>query len=309
MASTFTTNLRLTKQGDGDNPNSWGLILNNEVIDLVDSAIAAYTTISCSSADVTLTEGNGTADQSRSAMLEFVGTVSSDINIIIPTKTKFYIINDQTVRQSSSAITIKTGSGSGFEINPSGTDIVFSDSVSVYSLISSTDSGGTNAKLSSTNAFTAVNTFAANVGFAAVVSITDAQLASTSIATGTINTVSVSVATINKATFIKQVVGTPVTLTDAASMAVDFATGNNFVVSLGGNRTLSNPSNALPGQTGHIYVIQDGTGSRTLAFGNAYNFEGGGAPTMSTSANSVDLLVYNARGVSAIDTVFVSSFG
>ena len=32
MASTYTTNIRLTKQGDGDNPNSWGLILNNEVI-------------------------------------------------------------------------------------------------------------------------------------------------------------------------------------------------------------------------------------------------------------------------------------
>ena len=32
MSSTFTTNLRLNKQGDGDNPNSWGQVLNNGVI-------------------------------------------------------------------------------------------------------------------------------------------------------------------------------------------------------------------------------------------------------------------------------------
>ena len=304
MASTYTTNIRLTKQGDGDNPNSWGLILNNEVIDLVDSAIAAYTTISCSSADVTLTESNGAADQSRSAMLEFVGTVSSNINIIVPTKSKFYIVNDQTVRQSSSSITVKTASGSGATVDASAAGIFFSDAVSVYSMNDRLNLSGF-AQISSSNTFTASNTFnetvafASAVGFATSVSITQAQIVDASVST----------ATVNKATFIKQVAGTPVTLTDAASIAVDFATGTNFVVSLGGNRTLENPSNAVAGQTGHIYVIQDGTGSRTLAFGDAYNFVGGTAPTMSTSINSVDLLVYNARGVSAIDTVFVSSFG
>ena len=31
MASTYTTNLRLTKQGDGDNPNTWGEDLNNDI--------------------------------------------------------------------------------------------------------------------------------------------------------------------------------------------------------------------------------------------------------------------------------------
>ena len=52
MASTYTTRIRLEKQGDGENPNSWGAILNQNVIDLVDDAIAAYTTIVVSSADV-----------------------------------------------------------------------------------------------------------------------------------------------------------------------------------------------------------------------------------------------------------------
>jgi hypothetical protein len=298
MASTYTTNIRLTKQGDGDNPNSWGLILNNEVIDLVDSAIAAYTTVSCSTVDVTLTESNGAADQSRSAMLEFVGTVSSNINIIIPTKSKFYIVNDQTVRQNSSSITIKTASGSGSTVVASAAGIFFADSVSVYSMNDRLNLSGF-AKLSEENTFTNLNTFSSAVGFATSISATS----------GYIGTVSVSSATVNNATFIKQVAGTPVTLTDATSIALDMSTGTNFVVSLAGNRTLQNPTNAVVGQTGHIYVIQDGTGSRTLAFGDAYKFIGGTAPTMSTSINSVDLLVYNVRGVSIVDTVFTSSFG
>ena len=46
MASSYTSRIRLTKQGDGENPNTWGTILNNQVIDLVDDAVAAYTTTS-----------------------------------------------------------------------------------------------------------------------------------------------------------------------------------------------------------------------------------------------------------------------
>ena len=56
------------------------------------------------------------------------------------------------------------------------------------------------------------------------------------------------------------------TLTDATSIAVDFALGNNFLVTIGGNRTLAAPTNAVAGQTGQIYVIQDSTGSRTLSY-------------------------------------------
>jgi len=42
MASTYTSSLRFTKQGDGENPNTWGEVLNG-VLDLVDNAVAGYT--------------------------------------------------------------------------------------------------------------------------------------------------------------------------------------------------------------------------------------------------------------------------
>lgn len=83
-----------------------------------------------------------------------------------------------------------------------------------------------------------------------------------------------------------------VSLTDAASIALDFDTGINFTVALGGNRTLANPTNTVVGKSGYIRVVQDGAGSRTLAFGTSYEFAGGTAPTMSTGANDEDMLFY-----------------
>ena len=300
MASTYTTRIRLEKQGDGENPNSWGAILNQNVIDLVDDAIAAYTTIVVSSIDVTLTTADGTSDQARSAFLELSGTVSSSLNVLVPEQSKGFIVNDKTTRQNSATITVKTASGSGTAITSGEIRQLVCDKVSVFAL---TESAGV-ALLSASNTFTNTNTFASAVGFATSVSATEIFASAAAF-----NSITASVGSMGKATFTKQVAGTPVTLTDAASIALNLTTGTNFIVSLGGNRTLENPSNAAVGQTGQIYVIQDGTGSRTLAFGDAYNFENSQTPVMSTSANSVDLLVYNVRGVSAIDTVFVSSFG
>ena len=300
MASTYTTRIRLEKQGDGENPNSWGAILNQNVIDLVDDAIAAYTTIVVSSADVTLTTADGTSDQARSAFLELSGTVSSSLNVLVPEQSKGFIVNDKTTRQNSATITVKTASGSGTAITSGEIRQLVCDKVSVFAL---TESAGV-ALLSASNTFTNTNTFASAVGFATSVSATEIFASAAAF-----NSITASVGSMGKATFTKQVAGTPVTLTDAASIALNLTTGTNFIVSLGGNRTLENPSNAAVGQTGQIYVIQDSTGSRTLAFGDAYNFENSQTPVMSTSANSVDLLVYNVRGVSAIDTVFVSSFG
>ena len=86
------------------------------------------------------------------------------------------------------------------------------------------------------------------------------------------------------------------TLTDAATIAVDASQGYNFSVTLGGNRTLGNPTNAVDGQKMLFRIKQDGTGNRTLALGTKYRF---GADivsiTLSTQANKSDYLgvIYN----------------
>jgi hypothetical protein len=86
--------------------------------------------------------------------------------------------------------------------------------------------------------------------------------------------------------------GTIVALTDGVTITPDFAAANNFSLTIGGNRTLANPTNLTAGQSGTIIVTQDGTGSRTLAYGSYYKFAGGTAPVLTTTANAVDLLAY-----------------
>ena len=100
-----------------------------------------------------------------------------------------------------------------------------------------------------------------------------------------------------------------VALTDGATITPDFAAGQNFSVTLGGNRTLANPSNIVAGQTGSIVVTQDGTGSRTLAYGTFWDFAGGTAPTLTTSANAVDRVDYvvaSATDIHAVATLALS---
>ena len=93
------------------------------------------------------------------------------------------------------------------------------------------------------------------------------------------------------------------TLTDGATITPDFGANQNFTVTLAGNRTLANPSNKVVGQTGSIFVVQDATGSRTLSFGTDWEFPGGTAPTLSTTAAAVDRIDYIVRSATSVQAV------
>jgi len=102
--------------------------------------------------------------------------------------------------------------------------------------------------------------------------------------------------------------GTITALTDGATITPDFSVTNNYSVTLGGNRTLANPTNITAGQSGCIFITQDGTGSRTLAFGSFWDFPAGTAPTLTTTANAVDLLVYTVRTTTSIQAQLIANF-
>jgi len=94
-----------------------------------------------------------------------------------------------------------------------------------------------------------------------------------------------------------------VTLNDGVLIESDFGSGTNFSVTLAGNRTLQNPIGLVAGQSGSIFVTQDGTGSRTLAFGSFFHFAGGTAPTMTTTASAIDRIDYIVKSTSVIHAV------
>lgn len=98
------------------------------------------------------------------------------------------------------------------------------------------------------------------------------------------------------------------TLTDGATITPDFATNNNFTVTLGDNRTMANPSNLVAGQSGSIFIVQDATGSRTLSWGSYWDFSGGVAPILSATANAVDRVDYIVRSTTSIHAVWTGNY-
>ena len=90
----------------------------------------------------------------------------------------------------------------------------------------------------------------------------------------------------------------------SASFAIDLGTANNFSMTLTGSLTLNNPSNITAGQSGVIFITQDGTGGRTVAFGSYWSFVDGTAPTITATASAKSALYYVCRTTTDI---FVTS--
>ena len=308
MASTYTTNLRLTKQGDGENPNSWGQILNDGVISLADEAIAGYTTISIgSAATVNLTANDGADDQSRSAFLEVkgsVGTAATSIFLVIPNKTKAYaVLNKVSANAASNVVMMRVAGNTGVTLNRSSTlfQHVICDGASVYNVDQSDATFGSlevtgAAKFDSTVTVSGTSSFVSKATFEDDLSVSGNTVLGGTVALNGIVTIGSAI----KSFF--------TTIADAASIVMNLNTGNQFVVTLGANRTLAAPTNLTAGQTGHIYVHQDGTGSRTLAYNTVFQFTGGAVPTLTTTAAAVDLLVFSVRASDKVDAVLLNDF-
>ena len=92
-------------------------------------------------------------------------------------------------------------------------------------------------------------------------------------------------------------------LSQADPLLINFADSNNFSHTLTANTTLDNPSGLVAGQSGSIFITQDGTGGRTLAYASKWDFVGGAAPTLTTTAAAIDRLDYVVRTTGSIHTV------
>ena len=89
------------------------------------------------------------------------------------------------------------------------------------------------------------------------------------------------------------------------TITLDFGSANNFEFTLDGTSTLGAPTNASGGQCGAITVRQDSTGSRTLAYNAVFNFAGGTAPTLTTTASGIDVISFYVSSPTEIQSVAV----
>lgn len=314
MSSTYTTRLRLEKQGDGENPNSWGDILNQNVIDLIDEAVAGYVVVSVSSVPVALSENNGSVDQSRNASLEFAGTLTANVTITIPSHEKTYFLRN--VVTGSFDVYMKTASGSSYTVPKQNTfvacdgtnihQIDFPVSISAFTVNQLT----VVSAVSGTDSKFATGTFSTNITTPRVSATTSLAIATSGV--DRINVDSSGNVGFGTSVPIKQLEITKsarahiVSLTDVStSIAIDFNVAQNFAIQLVGNRTFENPSNCAAGQTGSIFIEQNVSGGKTLSFGSNWKFANGEAPTLTTTASAVDRLdyiVYTSTAIHAVVT-------
>ncbi len=92
-------------------------------------------------------------------------------------------------------------------------------------------------------------------------------------------------------------------LTSASTITIDMSTTNNHSVTLAHNTTFAAPSNQVAGQSGSIFITQDGTGSRTASWAANWKWKGGTAPTLSTTAAAVDRVDYIIAASGSIHAV------
>jgi microcystin-dependent protein len=127
MPSTPTSRNRLNLQGSGDNPGSWGTVLNSGVFTLLDEALDGVTTLTIT-ANVALSSQNYATDQSRRRILKLVGTPTASFTVTLPSVEKFYLVHNTT----TFAHTIKAG-GTGVLIPPSTLTYVYCDGTNTVS--------------------------------------------------------------------------------------------------------------------------------------------------------------------------------
>ena len=295
MPSTYTTRLRLEKQADGENANTWGDRLNQQVIDMVDEAVGGVFVVSTTGATTSLTASNGAADQSRNAVLRIEGTLASNSTIVIPSVEKLYVVDNQTTG-GSYTVKLKTAATTTDVIAPrGGSKFIYCDGTNVHNAVDPVGVSALSTEGGDVGPITVGGTVSATAVDATRI-ITTSITSSITDTTKLFATTAISVSAVDslgkQLRLTKAAVADVVSLTDATSITVDLDSGQNFDVVLGGNRTLVNPTNVQKGQTGSFFIRQDGTGSRTLAYGGNYKFVGGTAPTLTTTASAVDRIDY-----------------
>lgn len=145
MTTQYTPILKLALPVTGELSGLWGDVVNNNITAMVEEAIAGLATISTWSANShTLSVANGTADESRCAMLVAAtgsgGTALTGAGeIICPALTKLYVLKNG----AAYAVTLKTASGTGVSIPSGQTAFLFCDGTNVNNAVTTLVAGGT----------------------------------------------------------------------------------------------------------------------------------------------------------------------
>ena len=132
MTTQYTTILKLALPVQGELSGSWGDVVNDNITEMVEEAVAGLATINSWTANShTLTTANGTTSESRCAVLvaddDGGGNPSAAATIICPAATKLYVLKNISGQQ----VTLKTSGGTGVAVPNGSTAFLFCDGTNV----------------------------------------------------------------------------------------------------------------------------------------------------------------------------------
>ncbi len=131
MANSTSSFLKLTVQATGENSGTWGQITNTNLL-IVEQAIAGYEAVALNATTgATLTVSNGAVSNGKNAVLQLTGTITTNVNVVVPVVEKVYIVDNAT--SGAYSVTVKTTSGSGvvWAAADKGTKMVYGDGTNI----------------------------------------------------------------------------------------------------------------------------------------------------------------------------------
>jgi len=271
--------LAITLQALDDNPDTWGTILNDSTIQLIESAFFT-TTVDVTAADVTLdtTQGGDAAEHYRYGILDIQGTsLATPRNVNLPPDVKntafikkaWLVINNTTGGQ---VVTFKTTTGTGISIPAGEGQWMFCDGTDILAASAST----------ATTAATATTALDSD----ALTGVAGANFAQKALAQ----------------TFTAGQVSERVVQTNAQLAAgLDCSLSNAFYHLTTGAINMGAPSNATTGQQFSLVIEQGVNAPHAITFASTTFIAPGGAPVLSLALGEIDYLGFEyVTGLSAL---------
>jgi hypothetical protein len=134
--TTYSTSLKLTLIGDGEQAGTWGGTTNTNLGTLLEQAITGVRNITMTDANYTLTSIDGASDDARNAVLVVGGTNTAIRDVIAPLVNKVYIVVNNTT--GGFAIRIRGATGTSVEVGNGVTTQVFCNGSNFFTAFSGT---------------------------------------------------------------------------------------------------------------------------------------------------------------------------
>lgn len=327
MPSTYSGNLAIELISTGEQAGTWGATTNTNLGTAIEQAITATASVSFVSGGntaIALTQSNA-FQAARSARLNLTGSMSATQYLYVPAISKFYVINNPL----TNVVIVSNGNngaatGTTVSIPPGTAGLVYNDGTNIVSpinyfptlsnvtIVASTANAMvlSNVSIVSGNA----NNITSNASTFSNVSITSGNINTVTSNASTFTNATITTATVNggtangvqssNVTIVSGAVGnttinaytegiTTGFLNTGSAYTINIANSTIITANLSATCTFTMPT-ATAGKS-FILMLKTGAGTNTATF-SGVKFVGNTAPTITATANRMDILTFTADG-------------